>query len=273
MADWEPLRELTRQVAPADFAVLERTARHRRRRARAAVGALTALILVGGGAGLAALRDDGGRAPLEPADDPSDLVTEEPETLLTLPERAAGESAVDLRAGRYLIPLTDTLAFEVDVPDPTTAHDDGLFLATDDFIVKTEAAPATYGVPRNPCSDQAIQQVGPTVNDLVRAIRDLPVYRVTRPEPVELGGGEGFYVEARVPRTFDTSACESGGAVQLPGNPVSAVSGSPPYSGRWWVLDVDGQRVVIQQNCWGCGRDPFDGAPRTPESIVFRPTP
>jgi hypothetical protein len=191
--------------------------------------------------------------------------------VLPLPERAPGESSVDLAGGRYRVPLDDTLAFEVDVPVGTTAHDDGLFIATKFFVLKTEVAGEAYGLPSDPCTGQYIEPVGPTVEDLVRAIRDLPVYQVTSPEPTGLGGAEGIYVEARVRRTYDASRCD-GGAVQLPGNPTTAVSGPPPYIGRWWILDVDGQRVVVQQNCWGCSVREFENAPRTPWTITFTPT-
>lgn len=195
-----------------------------------------------------------------------------PDGVLPLPEKAAGESSVDLPEGRYRVPLGSGLAFDIDVPDPTTAHDDGLFLATDSFIVKTEVAGATYGVPRHPCTDQVVEPVGPTVDDLVQALVDLPVYEVTRPRRVELGGEEAFYLETRVPRTYDASACE-GDAVQLPGNPESAVSGPPPYLGRWWVLDVDGERVAVQQNCWGCTAEDLDDTAGMLESIAFTATP
>ena len=174
-------------------------------------------------------------------------------------------------AGRYRVPLNDTLAFDVDVADRTSAHDDGIFLASGDIILKTEVAGEGYGVPRDPCADHSLDTVGPTVDDLVRAIGDLPVYQVTSPEPVELGGADGTYLEARIPSGYDASQCADGGAVQLPGNPETAVSAPPPYVGRWWILDVDGQRVVVQQNCWGCSADQLTSAPRAPESITFTP--
>jgi len=205
--------------------------------------------------------------------DESSVPTEEtelPDGVLPLPASDGGEAA-SLGAGRYRIPLTDTLAFEVDVPDNTSAHDNGTFLATADFVLKTEAAGGKYGVPRDPCTDQSIDPVGPTVDDLVQAITDLPIYEMTRPEPTELGGATGTYVETRIPRTYDASQCE-GGAVQLPANPTTVVSGPPPYIGRWWILDVDGQRVVVQQNCWGCPVDHLNRPARMARSITFAPT-
>lgn len=195
-----------------------------------------------------------------------------PDGVLTIPERKAGEDSVSLAAGRYRVPLDDTLSFEVDLPDGTSAHDDGLFLATESFVLKTELAGEQYGVPRDPCTEQTIEPTGPSVEDLVAALADLPAYEVSAPEAVRLGGAEGTYLEARVARSFDASACADG-AVQLPGNPATVVGGPPPYTGRWWVLDVDGQRVVVQQNCWGCSEAEFERAPKTAQSITFTATP
>ncbi|HWJ82869.1 MAG TPA: hypothetical protein VNS55_11585 [Nocardioides sp.] len=207
----------------------------------------------------------------ETADSPS-AASAPADGVQALPGPDPGADSATLAAGRYRVPLGDDLAFEVDVPDDTSAHDGGLFLATGSVVLKTEVAGTDYGLPRDPCSVQAIDPVGPTVDDLVRALGELPVYELSRPEPVELGGAEGSYVEARIPRSYDASQCE-GQDVQLPGNPDTAVSGAPPYRGRWWILDVDGQRVVVQQNCWDCSADELDGAAATAESITFTPAP
>lgn len=195
-----------------------------------------------------------------------------PDGVLALPERPAGESSVDLEPGRYRVALDDALAFDITLPAGTTAHDDGLFLATETFIVKTELAGDEYGVPRDPCTDQVIEPAGSTVEDLVAALSDLTAYEVSAPEEVELGGAKGAVLEARVPADYDDAAC-AGGAVQLPGNPDTAVSGPAPYVGRWWVLDVDGRRVVVQQNCWECTDRAFNSSPGTAQSIAFTPTP
>ena len=136
---------------------------------------------------------------------------------------------------------------------------------------RPEAAGDEYGVPRDPCTGPTIDPVGPTVDDLVNALAELPIYRMTRPEPVELGGADGTHIPARIPRTYDASACEDR-VVRLPGNPDTAVGGPPPYVGRWWILDVDGQRVVLQQNCWGCTTAQLDRDASVLQSITFTST-
>ncbi|HWJ82871.1 MAG TPA: hypothetical protein VNS55_11595 [Nocardioides sp.] len=269
MADWEQLRELAHEIEVPELRSLARTARHRQLRARAAVGVLAGLVLLGGGVGLASV---GGtdRDNVQPVQDPTGRLTDAPGGVLPLPAPDPGSNVATVDAGRYRVPLDDGLAFEVDLPDHTSAHDGGLFLASGSIVLKTEVAGADYGVPRDPCTRQTIDPVGPTVDDLVHALGELPVYRVTLPRPVELGGAEGSYVEARVPRAYDASQCDRQ-QVQLPGDPRTAVGGAPPYLGRWWILDVDGTRVVVQQNCWGCSAEELDRAVATAQSITFTP--
>ena len=48
--------------------------------------------------------------------------------MLPLPAPEAGGEFVTLDAGRYQVALNDTLAFEVDLPQDTYAHSDGLYL-------------------------------------------------------------------------------------------------------------------------------------------------
>ncbi len=267
MADWDQLRELGREVVPPEFATLERTAHRRQRRTRAVAGMVAALVLAGGGTAVLN-RDREGT--VEPASDPTETHTGLPAAVQSLPDAPSGETAVDVPAGRYRVPLDDALAFDVTLPAGTTAHDDGLFLATETFIIKTELADEDYGVPRHPCTDQEIEAVGPGVDDLVRALVDLPVYEVSTPAAVRIGGVDATYLEARVPRTYDDSRCPDDG-VQLPGTRDTAVSGSAPYLGRWWVLEVEGRRVVVQQNCWGCSARQFEAAVPTPQTITFVP--
>jgi hypothetical protein len=194
-----------------------------------------------------------------------------PDGVVTLPVPGPGEDHPTLRAGRYRVPLSDTLAFDVDVPDETNAHDDGLFLATGSVVLKTEIAGEQYGVPSEACTEHFIEPVGPEVNDIVEAIRQETIYRVTRPQPVELGGAEGTYLEIRIPRSYDATKCE-GRDVLTPGNPGTAVSWKPGYTGRYWILDIDGQRVVASQNC-ACPSQELSDALKIAQSITFTPTP
>jgi hypothetical protein len=100
--------------------------------------------------------------------------------------RRRWSSYATLPGGRYRIALSDTLTFDVDVPNGSASHVDGTFLAINVFILKTGAA---------------------------------------------------------------------------------------GHLGRWWILDVDGQRVVLQQNCWGCTTAAqLDRGESVLQSITFTPT-
>ncbi|WP_183099697.1 hypothetical protein [Nocardioides pelophilus] len=272
MTDWDQLREVGHDVAPPPFESLVGTAGRRDRRARAITATAAVALLVGLGIAVGLPDDDTAEIqPVAPAtestetDGPADDTL--PEGVLPLPEPEPGEDHATLSEGRYRVPLSDSLAFDIDVPEGTSAHEDGLYLAKERIIIKTEVAGEEYGVPRDPCTDQTIEPTGPTVDDLVRELRDLPVYEVSRPEPVELGDAAGTYLEARIPAGFDASPCEDG-QVQLPANTGTAVNAPPPYIGRWWVLDVDGTRVVVQQNCWRCTAAQVDRDTR-PGTIGF----
>jgi hypothetical protein len=196
-----------------------------------------------------------------------------PEGVLALPAPDAGEDYVILEAGRYRVPLSDTLAFEVDLPRKTEANNDGLYLVTEGAILKVEAAGVEYGVLEDPCTGSSgIAPAGPTVGNLVTAIRHQPIISVSRPEPVEIGGAPGQYVELRVPRGYDASSC-TGGQVGMPGNPGTNNDMAPGYVGPWWILDVDGQRVVVQTFCDQCDADASKRATRMVRNITFTSAP
>jgi len=195
-----------------------------------------------------------------------------PDGVLALPVLGSGGEEPVLDAGRYQVPLSDALAFDVDLPQGTTAHDEGLYLDMPAGIIKVEAAGKGYGVPVDACHVQGIKPVGPTVQHLVTAIGKEPVYRVSAPEQVKIGGAGGTYLEIQVPTGYDASSCE-GGQVGMPGNPDTRNNMPPGYVGDWWVLDVDGQRVVAQTFCDGCGRSAGDALTKAVQSITFTSTP
>jgi len=177
-----------------------------------------------------------------------------------------------LEAGRYRIPLSDTLSLDIDLPTGTEANGDGMYLAFDQVILKVEAAGEGYGVPRDPCySFVDIAPAGVTVADLVSAIRKQPVYEVTRLAPVTIGGAEGQSFELRIPRAYDSSSCIDS-QVGLPGKPSTSNNMSPGYVARWWVLDVAGERAVLQTYCDGCTPAASERMVEVVESITFTPT-
>jgi hypothetical protein len=276
MTDWDQLRRIGDHVSPEPFESLVATAHQRDRRLRIVMGGAMLTLLTVLGIGIWMIDDDQGRT-IQPVKDPSHSATPDrtkvPEGLLPLPTPDANDEAIVADAGRYRVPLNDTLSLDVDLPEKTTVNSGGLYLQLENTIVKPEVAGDTYGVPRDPChSFNDLRPVGATVDDLVKAIREVPIYRTTRPRPVEIGGAAGQYLEVRVPAGYDASPCTDQ-QVGLPGNPGANNNMEPGYVGRWWILDVAGQRTVIQAFCAQCDDKTTRRTTRMVENATFALTP
>jgi hypothetical protein len=177
-----------------------------------------------------------------------------PGLVVRLPQTSTDDRRV-LEQGRYQLAVLDgdSLWYRVDVPDRWESQG-GMFLhppGSGQAAFLVAAAPETLGVARQPCRDHTKASTGPDVGDLVQAMADQPVLEVSRSVPVRLDAAQGQYIEVRVPEAFDASACEQGlGNVGFFGTgPGDMWSGRPGYLGQWWVLDVDGQRVVVMPWC------------------------
>lgn len=82
---------------------------------------------------------------------------------------------------------------------------------------------------------------GPTVKDMADALVAQKSTRASAPEPVTLAGHRGLYVEVSSPR--DLGRCdEEAGLWNDPGG--RGIYGAGQVD-RVWILDVDGQRLVV----------------------------
>lgn len=88
-------------------------------------------------------------------------------------------------------------------------------------------------------ADDADIEVGPTVADFVTALDTHPLLDVTTPVDATLAGYSGKYLELQVPA--DISEC-------VRYRPIAGTiyAQGPSHRWRYWVLDVEGIRVVIQ---------------------------
>ncbi len=97
--------------------------------------------------------------------------------------------------------------------------------------------------------------IGPTVDALVTALTGQQNSVTTTPEPRDLDGHPGMYLEIAQPAGLDVQACQYQSAIgwfDRVGNEVPTVG--PNGFNAVWALDLgDGQRVVIT---WG-GYDPL----------------
>jgi hypothetical protein len=101
-------------------------------------------------------------------------------------------------------------------------------------------------VPMDPCNaKKSSAPVGPTVDDLAAALARQERTTTTKPIPVTVDGHEGLYLELTSPRRFDYQACGPDGLqIWETGGTDGRVLGEP-VTDRYWIIDVDGQRVVI----------------------------
>lgn len=119
---------------------------------------------------------------------------------------------------------------------------------------------------RHGCRDHswADPPVGPSVDDLAAALADLAPFRVTSPpKDVTIDGYRGKYLELTVPdlpvegegddRRF--TGCVDGNlkswvaAIDTePGDAFYGYNAEPGRTEEFWILDVDGTRLVIEAN-------------------------
>jgi hypothetical protein len=192
----------------------------------------------------------------------------EPGEVQVLPQ---GRSySATMRQGRYALRLSPTLAYQVDVPDLWTVVS-GRFLNNGaGAIFFVAPAPTSTGLPQHPCRDQTTRVVGPTVNDLAGALRRQPVLHVTKPVPVTLDGYRGLYLEVTIPEAVDADSCVDDRVSLFESGGPDGYIGQDGYLGRWWILDVNGQRMVVMPQCdTGCTKDDLDTLTTMAKSITF----
>jgi len=102
---------------------------------------------------------------------------------------------------------------------------------------------------RDPCQHAGNPPtVGPTVKDFTTALAAQKATEATAPVPVEVDGHAGLYVELSVPAAFSIGGCRDQELIvwREPGGETTGIDHE--YMSRYWVLDVDGQRVVLVVN-------------------------
>ena len=149
-------------------------------------------------------------------------------------------------------------AYSVELPDGWSAGD-GHFMVKYGASVTGVSVWEVAQVPTDPCHWQGHMTIpGPTVDDLVRAFVRQPTRNATTPTDVTFAGYAGKYLEWSVPDDMKvTGDADFDGCDAWPDNGhrdfVSwlGTGDSERYQqvagqvDRLWVLDVDGQRLVI----------------------------
>ncbi len=99
-------------------------------------------------------------------------------------------------------------------------------------------------VVRNPCGDPQPMDVGNTVEDLVSALQQQRLTRLTAPVPVTVDDYNGLSLELGVPEGVDFTACPRYDLWES--DPAGARHmGGPGEFDRLWILNVEGDVVVL----------------------------
>ena len=101
------------------------------------------------------------------------------------------------------------------------------------------------GVHKDPCARSGpAASAGDSVEDLAAALDAQKLTTATDPLPLSIDGHDGLYLEVSTPAQLDYGTCHEDGLVIWD----DAAAWSEPEVTRFWILDVDGQRVVITLN-------------------------
>ena len=201
-------------------------------------------------------------AATSPVTTPTDLTP-------TILDILAGEAEpfTDLQPGTYsldpdLDPATP-LQVTYDVPTDGWKSWIGAAKPADEGHVMVSITTVTNLVSQG-CRDHswADPPVGPSVDDLATALADLAPFRVTSaPENVSVYGYSGMHLELTVPDLPVSddgvfTGCDEGnlkswvGAIDAgePGDAFYGYNGEPGRTEEFWILDVDGTRLMIEAN-------------------------
>jgi len=203
-----------------------------------------------------------------PAGEPT--YTPKPGEVVRLPE---SEEWATLRKGRYVAwGMSGSLRYEVDVPDGWRVLSGTYINAPVEkkgiFLVALTPKNRTK-LPVHPCKDHSLRPVGPSVSDLAQAMASQPVWRVTPPRPVKLAGLPAMYLEVELPARVDPADCVDQAVSEYEAG-EDGLATTQSYKGRWWILEVDGQRFTVMARCYDiCTEEDLDTMSSMAESITF----
>jgi hypothetical protein len=181
-----------------------------------------------------------------PSLSPSAAVSAEP-TATPLP-RLNGQDPLD--PGRYRVNAGISTDVTVAVPTGWSAGGDWVVIGPRGNDLPDGMAIRFYTIPNlaaNPLSHSAGNldpPVGPTVDDMVQAIVTHPAWTATEPTDITIDGHTGHLVTITIPvdaelpadDTFYFYAEPSGGGIW---------GFAPGQTFAWYIVDVDGERLII----------------------------
>ena len=180
------------------------------------------------------------------------------------------------RFAREATRLTPELVYEVSAPDMWEVYR-GRYFSSSDFSggsgIFSVTGPVTEAwLPAHPCRDRALVPVGPTARDLADALATQPVLKVTKPKPSSIAGGPGVHVEVSIVDRVNSAACQSGDVALLTSRRRPPDWWELPAGGvvTYWILNVDGQRLIVAGACdTTCTDADFEALAGMAESVTF----
>jgi hypothetical protein len=112
------------------------------------------------------------------------------------------------------------------------------------FVTATRVPPDPC-VSHEPDKFDAAVNPGPSVTDLARALVAQKGVETSEPVPVTVGGHDGLYLTYRVAKGIDVTSCQERAFDIFSTGPGSWWLEASRERAAIWILDVDGDRVVL----------------------------
>ena len=185
----------------------------------------------------------------EPTATPTVTVSAEP-TATPIP-RLNGQEPLD--AGRYRLNGGVSSVVTVEVPSGWSASGDWVVISPRGNDLPDGMAIRFYTIPNlaaNPLSHSAGNldpPVGPTVDDMVQAIVAHPALTASAPKDITIDGHAGQLVTITIPADAELPIVEGGPAYYFYAEPSGGgIWGfAPAQTFDWYIVDVDGERLII----------------------------
>ena len=161
-----------------------------------------------------------------------------------------GEGSVPLKAGTYVAADPFLVQATFTVPAGWEGNIGGPYAV---FLDQPQGPGAvTFSifedVGASPCHANGFLSpaAGPTVDDLATALANMPGLTATTPIVATLGGYQGKQLTLTAPASFAGCTLTADGAFRIWQLPLGATNDlTPSESDRVWILEVGGQRLVI----------------------------
>jgi hypothetical protein len=183
----------------------------------------------------------------EPTATPTVTMTAEPSA--TPVPRLNGQDPLD--AGRYQVNAGIDTEVTVAVPSGWSASGDWVLIGPRDNDLPDGMAIRFYAIDNLAANPLSFEEggmdppVGPTVNDLVQAIVSHPSWTATVPTDITIDGHHGQLVEIAIPMDVELVGAEPRFYLSIDPGGGGIWGWAPGQTFEWYIVDVDGQRLII----------------------------